>query len=99
MGQGAPRPVVRRDQVGQAPRAHGAGRPSPARPGRRLMRKILESSALAALFLSASIAWAKLPPPPPPDDKAKAAAEDKKAKDAATAEKAKADQTAAEDKA
>lgn len=53
----------------------------------------------AALLLSGSIAWAKIPPPPPPDEKAKAAAEDKKAKDAAVAEKGKADQAAAEDKA
>jgi hypothetical protein len=44
-------------------------------------------------------AWAKIPPPPPPDEKAKAAAEDKKAKDAVAADKAKADQAAAEDKA
>jgi hypothetical protein len=56
-------------------------------------------AAAVILSLAAWGAWAKIPPPPPPDEKAKAAAEDKKAKDAAAAEKAKADQTAAEDKA
>jgi hypothetical protein len=61
------------------------------------MTKILKGAALAALFLSGSIAWAKLPPPPPLDEKGKAAAEEKKAKDAAAAEKAKADQLAAEE--
>src|SRR5215831_18390201 len=43
-------------------------------------------------------AVAKLPAPPPMDDKAKAAAEEKKAKDAAAAEAAKAAQTKAEDR-
>lgn len=57
---------------------------------------------IAALVLVASFAgaaWSKLPPPGPMDDKAKAAAEEKKAKDATAAEKAKVDQAAAEDKA
>ena len=62
------------------------------------MKKILQGAAIAALLLSGSIAWAKLPPPPPLDDKAKAAAEEKKAKDAATAEAAKAEQVAAEER-
>jgi hypothetical protein len=43
-------------------------------------------------------AVAKLPPPAPMDDKAKAAAEEKKAKDAAAAEAAKAAQAKAEDR-
>jgi hypothetical protein len=51
------------------------------------------------LVLGMSAASAKLPPSPPLDDKAKAAAEEKKAKDAEAAEKAKAAQTAAEDAA
>ena len=62
------------------------------------MKKILQGAAIAALLLSGTIAWAKLPPPPPLDEKGKAAAEEKKAKDAATAEAAKADQLAAEEK-
>ena len=44
------------------------------------------------------LAVAKLPAPPPLDDKAKAAAEEKKAKDAAAAEAAKASQARAEDR-
>ena len=43
-------------------------------------------------------AVAKLPAPPPMDDKAKAAAEEKKAKDAAAADAAKAAQARAEDR-
>ena len=62
------------------------------------MKKILQGAAIAALLLSGTIAWAKLPPPPPLDEKGKAAAEEKKAKDAATAEAAKADQLAAEER-
>ncbi len=53
----------------------------------------------AAMLLSGSIAWAKIPPPPPPDEKAKAAAEEKKAKDTAVAEQGKLDQVAAEERA
>jgi hypothetical protein len=53
-------------------------------------------AALAFAVISTG-AWAKLPPPAPLDEKAKAAAEEKKAKDAAAAEKAKADQAAAEE--
>jgi hypothetical protein len=63
------------------------------------MGKLMRSTLLAAAFVAgASVAWAKLPSPPPMDDKAKAAAEEKKAKDAAAAEKAKADLAAATDK-
>ena len=43
---------------------------------------------IAAALVVATFGWAvaKLPPPAPLDDKAKAAAEEKKAKDAASAE-------------
>ncbi|MDQ6618471.1 MAG: formate dehydrogenase [Pseudomonadota bacterium] len=47
---------------------------------------------------SFGLAVAKLPPAPPMDDKAKAAAEEKKAKDAATADAQKAAQARAEDR-
>jgi len=63
------------------------------------MKRMTIAGVLLSFTLGMGAAWAKIPPPPPPDDKAKAAAEDKKAKDAVAAEKAKADQTAAEDKA
>ena len=55
--------------------------------------------AAAAIVMSVSCAWAKLPPPPPLDEKGKAAAEEKKAKDAAAAEKTKAAEAAAQDNA
>lgn len=54
--------------------------------------------AFAAVLLGFGIAIAKLPAPPPMDDKAKAAADDKKAKDAATAEAGKQQQGRAEDR-
>ena len=57
--------------------------------------------ALIAAFLVVAtfgLSVAKLPPPAPMDDKAKAAAEEKKAKDAAAAEAAKAAQARAEDR-
>jgi hypothetical protein len=55
---------------------------------------------IAAAMIIATFGWAvaKLPAPPPMDDKAKAAAEEKKAKDAASAEAAKAAQAKAEDR-
>jgi hypothetical protein len=62
------------------------------------------TTTLRALFAAAlvivgfGLAVAKLPPAPPMDDKAKAAAEEKKAKDAATAEAAKQQQARAEDR-
>jgi len=61
-------------------------------------------TTLRALFAAGlvvttfGIALAKLPPAPPMDEKAKAAAEEKKAKDAATAEAVKAQQAKAEDR-
>jgi hypothetical protein len=65
------------------------------------MKKTLQCTAMAALFLAGSIAWAKLPPPPPMDAAQKAVAdqkaEEKKTKDAATAAQAKADAAAAEE--
>ena len=54
--------------------------------------------AVAAVILGFGLAVAKLPPAPPLDDKAKAAAEEKKAKDAATAEAGKQQQARAEDR-
>jgi len=63
------------------------------------MKRMTIAGALLAFTLGTGAAWAKIPPPPPPDEKAKAAAEDKKAKDAVAAEKGKADQAAAEEKA
>ena len=55
---------------------------------------------IAAGLVIATFSWAvaKLPAPPPLDDTAKAAAEEKKAKDAAAAEAAKAAQARAEDR-
>lgn len=51
-----------------------------------------------AVVVTYGLALAKLPAPPPMDDAAKAAAEEKKAKDGKTAEAAKAAQTKAEDR-
>jgi hypothetical protein len=59
------------------------------------LRALIAAGLVAATF---GIAVAKLPPAPPMDDKAKAAAEEKKAKDAATAEAVKAQQAKAEDR-
>src|SRR5205814_8798130 len=59
--------------------------------------RIREAATDPAVAKGASRACAKIPPTPPPDEKAKAAAEEKKAKDAAAAEKAKAELAAAED--
>ena len=55
---------------------------------------------IAAGLVVATFGWAvaKLPPPAPLDDKAKAAAEEKKAKDATAADAAKAAQAKAEDR-
>ncbi|HEY4999009.1 MAG TPA: hypothetical protein VII36_07695 [Usitatibacter sp.] len=66
------------------------------------MKRIEIAGIALAMTLGVSAALAKIPAPPPApplDDKAKAAAEEKKAKDAVSAEKAKAEQAAAEDKA
>jgi hypothetical protein len=54
--------------------------------------------AAALVIVGFGLAVAKLPPAPPMDDKAKAAAEEKKAKDAATAEAVKQQQGRAEDR-
>ena len=54
--------------------------------------------AAALVIVGFGLAVAKLPPAPPMDDKAKAAAEEKKAKDAATAEAVKQQQARAEDR-
>ena len=59
------------------------------------LRALLAAGLVVTSF---GIAVAKLPPAPPMDDKAKAAAEEKKAKDAASAEAAKAQQAKAEDR-
>ena len=59
------------------------------------LRALLAAGIVLATF---GLAVAKLPAPPPMDDKAKAAAEEKKAKDAAAAEVAKAQQAKAEDR-
>jgi hypothetical protein len=59
------------------------------------LRALIAAGLVVATF---GIAVAKLPPAPPMDEKAKAAAEEKKAKDAATAEAAKAQQAKAEDR-
>jgi len=55
---------------------------------------------IAAALVVMTFGWAvaKLPAPAPLDDKAKAAAEEKKAKDAAAADLAKAQQARAEDR-
>jgi len=59
------------------------------------LRALFAAGIVIATF---GLALAKLPAPPPMDDKAKAAAEEKKAKDAAAAEAAKAAQARAEDR-
>jgi hypothetical protein len=59
------------------------------------LRALLAAGLVVTSF---GIAVAKLPPAPPLDDKAKAAAEEKKAKDAVAAEAAKAQQAKAEDR-
>ena len=59
------------------------------------LRALLAAGIVVMTF---GLAVAKLPPPAPLDDKAKAAAEEKKAKDAAAAEAAKAQQARAEDR-
>jgi hypothetical protein len=59
------------------------------------LRALFAAGLVVATF---GIAVAKLPPAPPMDEKAKAAAEEKKAKDAATAEAVKAQQAKAEDR-
>ena len=59
------------------------------------LRALLAAGMVVTTF---GLAVAKLPPPAPMDDKAKAAAEEKKAKDAAAAEAAKAAQARAEDR-
>ncbi|HEY1460535.1 MAG TPA: formate dehydrogenase [Casimicrobiaceae bacterium] len=58
----------------------------------------LRMPLLMATLLGAGIAIAKLPAPPPMDDAAKAAAEDKKAKEAAAADQGKLQQAKAEDR-
>src|ERR1700751_2832998 len=59
------------------------------------LRALIAAAMVIATF---GLAVAKLPAPPPMDEKAKAAAEEKKAKDAAAAEVAKAAQAKAEDR-
>lgn len=59
------------------------------------LRALLAAALVIAGF---GLALGKLPAPPPMDDKAKAAAEEKKAKDAAAADAAKAAQAKAEDR-
>ena len=59
------------------------------------LRALIAAGLVVGMF---GWAVAKLPAPPPMDDKAKAAAEEKKAKDAAAAETAKAVQARAEDR-
>jgi len=59
------------------------------------LRALLAAGLVVTSF---GIAVAKLPPAPPMDDKAKAAAEEKKAKDASAAEAARAQQAKAEDR-
>jgi len=59
------------------------------------LRALLAAGLVVTSF---GIAVAKLPPAPPMDDTAKAAAEEKKAKDASAAEAAKAQQARAEDR-
>ena len=59
------------------------------------LRALLAAGIVLTTF---GLAVAKLPPAAPMDDKAKAAAEEKKAKDAAAAEAAKAAQSRAEDR-
>ena len=59
------------------------------------LRALFAAGVVVATF---GIALAKLPPAPPLDDKAKAAAEEKKAKDAVTADAVKSLQAKAEDR-
>ena len=59
------------------------------------LRALLAAGIVITTF---GLAVAKIPAPPPMDDKAKAAAEEKKAKDAAAADAAKAAQARAEDR-
>ena len=59
------------------------------------LRALLAAGLVLGIF---GWAMAKLPPPAPMDEKAKAAAEEKKAKDAAAAEAAKVQQARAEDR-
>jgi hypothetical protein len=59
------------------------------------LRALLAAGLVAVSF---GIAVAKLPPAPPMDDKAKAAAEEKKAKDAAAADAGKAQDAKAQDR-
>jgi hypothetical protein len=59
------------------------------------LRALFAAGLVAATF---GFAVAKLPPAPPMDEKAKAAAEEKKAKDAATAEAVKAQEAKAQDR-
>ena len=59
------------------------------------LRALIAAGMVVATF---GLALAKLPPAPPMDDKAKAAAEEKKAKDAVAAEAVKAQQAKAEDR-
>ena len=59
------------------------------------LRALLAAGMVVTSF---GLAVAKLPPAPPMDEKAKAAAEEKKAKDAAAAQAAKVAQAKAEDR-
>lgn len=59
------------------------------------LRALIAAGMVVATF---GLALAKLPPAPPMDDKAKAAAEEKKAKDSVAAEAVKARQAKAEDR-
>ena len=63
-----------------------------------MTRLHVRSAILMTALLGASIVVAKLPAPPPMDDKAKAAADEKKAKDAAAADQVKPQQAKAEDR-
>ena len=60
-----------------------------------MLRALFAAGVVVATF---GIALAKLPPSPPLDDKAKAATEEKKAKDAAAADAVKTLQAKAEDR-
>ena len=107
VGEGAPRILVQRRRLREGIPGHGAGRIDAAAasarrrhtqsPGGEMttLRALLAAGLVVTSF---GIAVAKLPPAPPMDDKAKAAAEEKKAKDAAAAEAAKAQQAKAEDR-
>jgi formate dehydrogenase subunit gamma len=102
---GKARPEIRRagDEEAGARGSRARGSAHAAGMTRRGLRrgKMTTLRALLAAGLvvtSFGIAVAKLPPAPPMDDKAKAAAEEKKAKDASAAEAAKAQQAKAEDR-